>query len=73
MRTTTAVRKLRELRTRFGDERYRVLYYGAADRAFVLLHAFVKRTDTIPTGEIVTARRRMEASMASRRKKRGES
>ena len=36
--------KIRELRAHYGDEHYRVLYFGAPRRVFVLLHAFEKRT-----------------------------
>jgi hypothetical protein len=32
--------RLRELRAHFGREQYRVLYFGAPGRVFVLLHAF---------------------------------
>ena len=35
--------RLRELRVRDGKNQYRVLYYGDANRVFVLLHAFEKR------------------------------
>jgi len=51
--------KLRELRTRFGDEHLRMLYFGAPGRTFVLLHAFSKRTEKVPEGELAAA----EASM----------
>lgn len=36
--------RLRELRVHFGRTLYRILYYGDAERTFVLLHAFTKRT-----------------------------
>ena len=54
--------KLRELRTHYGEEQYRVLYYGAVDRVFVLLHAFAKRTKKTPRGEIELANERMKRS-----------
>ena len=60
--------KLRELRTHYGDEQYRVMYYGAADRAFVLLHAFVKRTRQTPIGDIELAKKRMKGSGVQKQK-----
>lgn len=62
--------KLRELRSHYADEQYRVLYYGAADRSFVLLHAFVKRTKKTPPREIDVANDRMKRSIDARTKKR---
>ncbi len=59
--------KLRELRTHYGKVHYRVLYFGAADRTFVLLHAFTKRTPATPEREIAVAARRMLAYLATRR------
>lgn len=52
--------KLRELRTHYGSEVYRVLYFGSTGRVFVLVHAFVKRSAKIPPAEIATAERRMK-------------
>lgn len=52
--------RLRELRTHFGREHYRVLYFGAPGRVFVLLHAFGKRTAQTPDREIAVAERRMQ-------------
>jgi phage-related protein len=52
--------KLRELRTRFGNEHFRVLYFGAPGRVFVLLHALSKRTAKLPAGDIVKAETRMK-------------
>lgn len=52
--------KLRELRAHFGNEHYRVLYFGAPGRVFVLLHAFEKRSERIPEQDITIA----EALMA---------
>lgn len=50
---------LRELRTRHGRERLRVLYFGTPQRSFVLLHGFSKRTEQTPASHIATALRRM--------------
>lgn len=51
--------KLRELRTRYADEHYRVLYFGTSQRRFILLHAFSKRTEKTPERDIAIAQRRM--------------
>ena len=58
--------KLRELRTHYGKEHYRVLYFGAPGRTFVLLHAFVKRVRVTPERDIVLAERRMTAYLQSK-------
>ncbi|MXX38910.1 MAG: type II toxin-antitoxin system RelE/ParE family toxin [Gemmatimonadetes bacterium] len=53
--------RLRELRVRDGKNQYRVLYYGDANRVFVLLHAFEKRSQKLPQREIRIAMERMNA------------
>ncbi len=53
--------RLRELRARYGKNQYRVLYYGDANRIFVLLHAFEKRSQKLPQREIRIAMERMNA------------
>ena len=55
--------KLRELRTHYGETHYRVFYLGDTSRSFVLVHAFVKRTDKTPRREIDIARERMRRSL----------
>lgn len=62
--------KLRELRTHYGEEHYRVLYFGAPDRTFVLLHGVVKRSPKLPTGDIRIARERMQRSTEMKRSRR---
>lgn len=52
--------KIRELRAHYGDEQYRVLYFGALGRVFVLLHAFAKRTEQVPERDVRIAQARME-------------
>jgi len=49
---------LRELRVRFANTRYRVLYQRSGN-LIVLLHAFEKNTGTVPKSETAVARRRM--------------
>ena len=51
--------RLRELRARYSKNQYRVLYYGDANREFVLLHAFEKRSQKLPQREIRIAMERM--------------
>lgn len=51
--------KLRELRTHFGQTHYRVLYFGAPGRVFVLLHALEKRTDRVPEQDVAATEARM--------------
>jgi hypothetical protein len=51
--------KIRELRTQYGKDRYRVLYFGAPGRRFILLHALGKSTAKIPEGDIRIAEARM--------------
>jgi len=64
-------RKLRELRTHYGSEAYRVLYFGSPGRMFVLLHGFVKRTEKTRLEDIAVAERRMRAYVESRSPRRG--
>ncbi len=52
--------KIRELRAHYGNEQYRVLYFGAPRRVFVLLHAFRKHTERVSARDIRRAQRRME-------------
>lgn len=49
---------LRELRVRFADTHYRVLYERSGNLV-VLLHAFEKRTGAVPTADAELAMRRM--------------
>lgn len=51
--------KIRELRAHYGKEHYRVLYFGAPNRVFVLLHALVKRTAKLSDQDIAIAEARM--------------
>ena len=53
--------RLRELRTRFGKTRLRVLYFGDANQEFILLHGVVKDTEKIEKSDIEAARGRMAA------------
>ncbi|MQA85376.1 MAG: hypothetical protein GEV03_12305 [Streptosporangiales bacterium] len=50
--------ELRELRVRFAETRYRILYQRS-DNLVVLLHAIEKHTGAIPVADIELAKRRM--------------
>lgn len=52
------VGELRELRVRFANTRYRILYQRSGNLV-VLLHAFEKPTGAVPEGEVRLARQRM--------------
>jgi phage-related protein len=52
--------RIRELRAHYGDDHYRVLYFGAPGRVFVLLHAFAKRSAKISERDIRIAAARMQ-------------
>jgi phage-related protein len=51
--------KLRELRTRFGKTRIRILYFGDANQEFMLPHGVVKDTEKLEKSDFDEARRRM--------------
>jgi phage-related protein/DNA-binding Xre family transcriptional regulator len=51
--------KLRELRTKFGKTRLRILYYGDANQVFQLLHGITKNTSKLELSDIKTGSDRM--------------
>lgn len=51
--------RLREIRTRFGKTRYRILYFFDEKRVGILLHGFTKNTDTVEEADKRIARDRM--------------
>ena len=48
-----------ELKIRYSSNRYRILYFAASGRKFVLLHAFLKKTAKTPKNEIEIAQGRI--------------
>jgi hypothetical protein len=52
---------LRELRTRFGRTRIRILYCGDSRRVFILLHGLVKASEKLPEADLQVAEQRMAA------------
>ena len=53
--------RLRELRTQQGKDKLRILYFGDARRAFILLHAITKRSGKVPEEDILIAEARMQS------------
>ena len=51
--------KLRELRTHYGRTHYRILYAPTRRRGFVLLHAVMKRTASLPERDVRIAEQRL--------------
>ena len=51
--------RLRELRTRFGKTRLRILYFADSRRILMLLHGIVKAAEKLPEPDIQTAEKRM--------------
>ncbi len=59
------VKKLRnsdvwELRIRHSSNYYRILYFAFSGRKFVLLHAFLKKTEETPKSELEIAQDRLD-------------
>ena len=52
--------KLRELRVTARSGEVRILYIAFADRRFILLHGFIKKTRKTPVREIEIAERRLK-------------
>ena len=63
--------RLRELRVPYGRTLYRIFYYCDVHRTFVLLHAFEKRSQRLPRGEIHIAAARMARDQETKRGKNG--
>lgn len=51
--------KIRELRTQYGRDKIRILYFADSRRYCVLLHALIKRTDKLTERDIQIAEERM--------------
>ena len=51
--------KVRELRTHYGKDHYRILYAATGRRGFVLLHAVLKRSASLAQRDIRLAERRL--------------
>ena len=51
--------RVRELRTRFGKTRLRILYFGDANQEFILLHGVVKDSEKLEKSDIEAAKTRL--------------
>jgi phage-related protein len=51
--------RVRELRTQYGKEKIRILYFGDSQRNFILVHGLIKRSDKLDQSDIATAVDRM--------------
>jgi hypothetical protein len=60
--------KIRELRTQYGKENLRVLYFGAPGREWVLVHAFSKRIRRTLEQDIRLAEARMTDHLNRRKR-----
>lgn len=49
-----------EIRIKGEDRQFRTFYLAADSRGILVLHAFIKKTQTTPPVEIHTARRRLK-------------
>jgi len=58
--SSQAASKIRELRTQYGKDKIRILYFADARRVFILLHGFVKRSAKLPPSDLAKAETRME-------------
>lgn len=52
--------KLKEIRIKTSSNIYRILYFPAKGRIFVILHGFIKKGDKTPINEIETAEKRLK-------------
>ncbi len=62
--------RVRELRTHYGKELIRILYFADANRAFILLHGLIKRAQKLDEGDIRIAEQRMRQHEAGLRRTR---
>lgn len=47
--------RIHELRTQYGREKIRILYFGDSQRKFILLHGLIKRTGKLEKSDIAIA------------------
>ena len=60
-------KQLWELRVRLGRNRYRIIYFLATGRTFILLHAFSKKTDTVSRTDLEIAKNRRDDYLSRRK------
>lgn len=56
--------KLKEIRIKATGNIYRIFYFPAKSRTFVLLHGFIKKGDKTPNNEIEAAEKRLKDYIA---------
>ncbi|SPE44553.1 Toxin-antitoxin system, toxin component, RelE family [Candidatus Sulfotelmatobacter sp. SbA7] len=61
--------RIRELRTQYGKDKIRILYFADARRVFILLHGFVKRTAKLEASELRQAEQRLASHNEQMRRK----
>jgi len=54
--------RLRELRTQYGKNKIRMLYFSDSKRTFILLHGIIKRTQHFEASDINIAQQRMDGN-----------
>jgi phage-related protein len=57
-----------ELRIRLGRNRYRIIYFLATGKTFILLHGFSKKTDVVPRADLEIATNRRDDYLSRGRK-----
>jgi DNA-binding Xre family transcriptional regulator len=67
--------RIRELRTQYGRDKIRILYFGDSQRNLILLHGLIKRSDKLDKSHIAIAADRMtkhEARLIEKLRAKGE-
>lgn len=59
-------KQLWELRIRHGRNRYRIIYFLASGRTFILLHGFTKKTGPVPRADMEIAEHRRDDYLSRR-------
>ena len=59
--------QLWELRTRYGGNRYRIIYFLVTGQTFVILHGFIKKSGPIPRRDVEVAKSRRDDYLLRRR------
>ena len=59
--------QLWELRTQYGRNRYRIIYFLAIRQTFVMLHGLIKKSGPLPRKDIQVAKKRRDDYLLRRR------
>jgi hypothetical protein len=68
--SSQAAGRIRELRTQYGKDKIRILYFADARRVFILLHGFVKRNAKLDPSELRQAEYRMDRHNSEQKQQR---